>query len=738
MARGGGGGGMGGGGGRGGMGKGGDYSDFHDEKDLGKIYDSKLVKRLMVYAKPYSKLIILTVFIVLLLSALQIVQPYITKIGIDRFIIFSNAKLDLSDSADPFIAEIREKYGEELLPLVDDGWFLFDHGELDPKDAAELETRGVLGKEKFYIIDFDKHKSPERDSVEAIVARFPGQFEPTDHAEKYIISYNNLQEIPREELSTLRAHDRRGILIVGIIYFVVLLLTFAMQYGQIYLMAWIGQSILFDIRNAVFKHIQNLSLKFFDGNPVGRLVTRSTNDVNVLNELFTSVLITLFSDLFKLVGIAVILLYMNWRLGLILMAMMPIILIVTLLFRIKFRDSYRQVRTKIAQINATLSEHFSGIRVIKLFAREAENIKRFSEINHDYYKANIYQLIVHGLFSPVIVLFRNIGLGLIIWFGGGQVIQNLLPLGALVAYLSYVEMFFQPINALAEKFNVMQSAMASSERIFQIMDTNPDIVQPENAVAIDPIKGEVELENVSFAYKRLPEDTDWEWVLRDVSFKVAPGESVALVGETGAGKTTIISLLSRFYDVQKGRILVDGVDVRDWDKSALRRHIGVVLQDVFLFASDIKTNIRLNNSEISDERLREISKIVNAEYFIEKLPNKFDEPVTERGSTLSAGQRQLLSFARALAFDPAILILDEATANIDTETEQLIQEALWRLMEGRTSIVIAHRLSTIQHVDRILVMHKGRVVEEGNHQQLLAKGGIYYKLYQLQYKGQEI
>ncbi len=721
-----------------GEGRGGGYADFHEEKELGKFYDSRLVKRLMKYAKPYAKLFILTIFVVLVMSGLQVLRPYITKIGIDRFIIFNNAKLDLSNTEDPVINQVRDKYSDGMLPLAQKDWFLFDHNELDPKDAAKLEERGVLGREKYYIVDLDDYQDENLDSVRAILSRHPNKFEDTAREGQFIISYNNLQDIPQESLKRLRAHDRRGILHIGLIFFGVLLLTFGTQYAQIYLMAWIGQSILFDIRNAVFKHIQKLSLKFFDSNPVGRLVTRSTNDVNVLNEMFTSVVINLFSDLFMLIGISAALLYMNWRLGLILLAIMPIILVVTLLFRIKFRDAYRKVRRKLARINATLSEHFSGIRVIKIFAREAENIKRFREIDHDYYKANIYQLIIHGLFSPTIVLFRNIGLGLIIWYGGGQVIQNLLPLGALVAYLSYVEMFFRPINALAEKFNIMQSAMASSERIFQIMDTKPDIPQPEKPVAIEPVKGEVEFENVSFAYKKLPDDSNWEWVLRDVSFKVPPGESIALVGETGAGKTTIISLLSRFYDVQNGRILVDGVDVRDWDKGGLRRHLGVVLQDVFLFASDIKNNIRLNNKDLSEDQLRRIAKVVNAEGFIDKLPNKFDEPVTERGSTLSAGQRQLLSFARALAFDPAILILDEATANIDTETEQLIQEALWRLMEGRTSIVIAHRLSTIQHVDRILVMHKGRIVEEGNHQELLAQGGIYYKLYQLQYKGQEI
>ncbi|RKZ31912.1 ABC transporter ATP-binding protein [bacterium] len=715
------------------------YDEFHEEQKLGKVYDSRLMKRLMRYAKPYYKLMAVTVFVLLIMSGLKILQPYLTKIGIDRFVLFSNAKLDLSDTTDAFIREVRERYADGLLPLAEDGWFLFDHNDIDPGDAAKLNKLGVLGKEKFYVVREESYpEGAERDTIKAIIARHSDKFEATSRAGTVIVSYNNIQEIPKEDLDRLRVNDRLGILYIGLIYLAVLIVTFGAQYAQVYLMAWIGQNILFDIRNDVYRHLQSLSLKFFDSNPVGRLVTRSTNDVNVLNEMFTSVVINLFSDLFMLIGISGMLLYMNWRLGLILLALAPFIMVVTLLFRIKFRDAYRKVRVKIARINATLSEHFSGIRVIKIFSREKENIARFREINLDYYKANMYQLVVHALFSPVIVLFRNIGLGLIIWFGGGQVVQNLLPLGALVAYLSYVEMFFQPINAIAEKFNIMQAAMASSERIFQILDTEPDITEAEKPVAIEPVKGKVDFENVSFAYKKLPDDVEWEWVLRDVSFSVEPGESVAFVGETGAGKTTIISLLSRFYDVQKGRIRVDGVDVRDWDKGKLRKNIGVVLQDVFLFASDIKTNIRLNNEAISEEKLEEIARVVNADRFIGKLPNGFDEPVTERGSTLSAGQRQLLAFARALAFDPAILVLDEATANIDTETEQLIQEALWRLMEDRTSIVIAHRLSTIQHVDRILVMHKGRIVEEGNHQELLAKGGIYYKLYQLQYKGQEV
>ena len=715
------------------------YNDFHEEQKLGKVYDSKLVKRLMKYTRPYLKYMVFSVFVLLILSGLRVFQPYLVKIGIDDYIIFNYAKVDLSDTTNAEINRIRDTYAKDFIELNTPRTYLFDSKEIDPKDAALLKEEGVLEHEKYYVLDYDKIDSQERKKeLEDIVKSNSEQFELTGDDNITIVSYSNLRELPPEQLKTLRSNDRNGILRIGFIYLGALILIFFFQFLQVYMMAWIGQKLMSDIRNEVYTHLQKMSLRFFDSNPVGRLVTRSTNDVNVLSEMFTSVVINIFSDMFLLIGISIMLLIMNWRLGLVLLAISPIIMTVTLLFRFKFRDAYRKVRIKIARINAMLSEHFSGISVIKIFAREAENIRRAKEINRDYYKATMYELSVHAVFSPVIVLFRNLGLSLIIWYGGGQVIQNLLPLGALVAYLSYIEMFFRPINSIAEKFNIMQAAMASSERIFQILDTKPDIVQPEKAIEINNVKGEVEFKNVEFAYKKLDKSDEWEWVLRDISFHVEPGESVAFVGATGAGKTTIISLLSRFYDVQKGSINVDGVNIKNWDKFELRKNIGVVLQDVFLFARDIKSNIRLNNSDIDDDTVRNVSQVVNASHFIDKLPENYDEPVTERGSTLSAGQRQLLAFARALAFDPKILVLDEATANIDTETEQLIQEALQRLMKGRTSIIIAHRLSTIQHVDRILVMHKGKIMEEGNHQELLAKGGIYYKLYQLQYKGQEV
>jgi ATP-binding cassette, subfamily B, multidrug efflux pump len=507
-------------------------------------------------------------------------------------------------------------------------------------------------------------------------------------------------------------------------------LGFVLEFIHFYLIALIGQKVMHDIRTELFAHLTRLSLKYFDNHPIGRLVTRVTNDVGTLNEMFTSVLINIAFDTFMLIGITVTIFLLNWRLALTLTLILPIIILATILFKIRFRKAYREVRVQLARINATLSEHFSGIRVIKLFARERENFKRFDTINQGYFKATIRMLTVDALFSPVIVIANNIGLALIIWYGGGLVIQDIIPLGTLVAFLTYIQMFYQPINAIAEKYNIMQSAMAASERIFQIMDEPDEMLGSGLLKTLPPeAKGRVEFRNVWFAYK------EEDWVLKDVSFSVEPGETIAIVGATGAGKTTIISLLMRFYEPLKGEILLDGIDIRTIDKASLRTMLGLVLQDVFLFTGDIKGNIRLNNEEITDKAIKDAAVYVNADSFISKIEGGYDAEVTERGSTLSMGQRQLLAFARALAFDPRILILDEATSSIDTETEQLIQDALIKLMKGRTSIVIAHRLSTIQHASKILVMHKGQVFEEGDHQTLLAKRGIYYKLYELQYKG---
>lgn len=467
---------------------------------------------------------------------------------------------------------------------------------------------------------------------------------------------------------------------------------------------------------------------FFDKTPVGRLVTRVTNDTETLNEMYTSVLVNLFKDVFMLAGIIIVMFKMNWRLALVTFTVIPLIVAATVVFRIKARDAYREVRTRLARINATLSENISGMKVIQIFNREAKQYEEFDEINRAYYNASMRELKVYAVFRPVMDFLASFALSVLIWYGGGSVLRGNLEFGVLFAFVNYINTFFQPISDLTEKYNILQSAMASSERIFQLLDTKPAIVNAENPVRVKKLRGEIEFKNVWFAYN------EGEWVLKDVSFKIEPGETVAFVGATGAGKTSIMSLINRFYDIQKGEILIDGINIKDIALEDLRSNIGMVLQDVFLFTGDVASNIRLNNEGITDDRIREIAEYVNAAKFIESLDGGYYAEVKERGATLSTGQRQLLAFARALAFDPSILVLDEATSNIDTETEQLIQDALLKLIKGRTTIVVAHRLSTIQHADKIIVLHKGRVREIGNHQELLAKRGIYYDLYRLQYK----
>lgn len=532
-------------------------------------------------------------------------------------------------------------------------------------------------------------------------------------------------------LFKITAQSISGITRISIIYLIITVATGIMNYIQIYVLQYTGQRIIYGMREEIFSHIENMPLGFFDKNPVGRLVTRVTNDTDTINEMYTSVVVNLFRDAFMLIGITIAMLLLNYRLALVAIAFLPIVIILTILYRKWATEAYRLVRVKLARINAFLSEHIMGMRLIQIFHRERHKQQEFEAIDEEYYDANMKQIKVFAVFRPAMDVIYSLTLAAILWVGGGDVIRNVLEFGVLYAFVNYTMQFFQPIYEMAEKYDILQAAMAAAERIFMLLDQKSTIEDPPEPLSLDHVKGEVEFKNVWFAYN------DEDWVLKDVSFHIEPGQTVALVGHTGAGKTSIINLLSRFYDIQKGQILIDGIDIRDVRQADLRRHIGVVLQDVFLFTGDIKGNIRLNEEGIPEQKIKEVASYVNANHFIEKLPKKYDEPVMERGATLSAGQRQLLAFARALAFDPEILVLDEATANIDTETEALIQDALEKLSRGRTTIVIAHRLSTIQHADKIIVLHKGHIREEGTHQQLLAKRGIYYALYQLQYKNME-
>jgi ATP-binding cassette subfamily B multidrug efflux pump len=584
-----------------------------------------------------------------------------------------------------------------------------------------------------------------------------------------------------------------GIAQISSIYFGLLLFTFVLEFLQTYFMQWTGQKVMFDLRSQIFRHLQRMHVAFYDKNPVGRLVTRVTTDVDALNEMFTSGVVSIFEDFFVLAGILGIMLCMNWKLALITFAVLPFIVVATKIFRDKVRDSYRRIRVAIARINSYLQEHVSGMVVLQLFNRERKAYTRFSEINRSHMDAFKDAILAYAVYYPVVDLFSAVAIASVIWYGGQDIIRNIVSrsvslsfnphtllsfhlvttaasLGVLIAFTQYAMRFFRPIMDFSEKYNILQSAMAASERIFKLLDTPVDVVSPKVTKKPEG-QGRIEFDHVWFAYRDVPENGGGkerldagasavpaeqrsagyspangdgsgaaapDWVLRDVNFAIEPGETIAVVGHTGAGKTTLISLLLRFYDVQKGAVRIDGVDVREMDLVDLRSRFGVVLQDPFLFTGTIGGNIRLGTERIQDEHIQRAAEDVNLSDFINALPKGFSEEVRERGSTLSTGQKQLISFARALAHNPKILILDEATSSVDTETEFRVRDALSRMVEGRTSLIIAHRLSTIQRADKIIVMHKGQVREMGTHQELLAHRGIYYKLYQLQYKDQEI
>jgi ATP-binding cassette subfamily B protein len=532
-----------------------------------------------------------------------------------------------------------------------------------------------------------------------------------------------------------------GLDLIAAAFLAILLASFVLEYVQTWVLQMTGQGIMFDMRMQIYGHLQRLDLQFYDRNPVGRLMTRVTTDVDVLNDMFTAGVVSIFGDVFTLAGIMIVLVTMDWRLALLAFSVLPLIVLVTQWFRRNVRESYRTVRTWIARINAFLQEHITGMPTVQLFRRESRAFARFDGINRTHRDANVESIFYYAVFYPAIEIIGALASALLIWFGGGWTLQRTLTLGSLVAFILYAQRFFRPISDMSEKFNVLQAAMASSERIFKLLDTPVTIESPtESRESGSGVRapasgrrdaGHIVFDHVWFAYN------EPEYVLRDVSFEVRPGERVGIVGATGAGKSTIINLLLRFYDVSRGRILIDGTEVRDMRLDDLRRLFSLVLQDVHIFSGTIADNIRLGNTAIDDGAVRKAASTVHADRFIEHLPHGYASAVAERGATLSVGQKQLLSFARALAFDPRVLVLDEATSSVDTETEMLIRDALHVLMAGRTTIAIAHRLSTIQDMDKILVLHKGQLREAGTHQQLLAERGIYFKLYQLQYKDQE-
>jgi ATP-binding cassette subfamily B protein len=588
----------------------------YEEEALGKAYDARLMRRLLTYLWPYRRTVAVALVAIIGHSALQLAQPYLTKLAIDSYIATG---------------------------------------------------------------------------------------------------------------------DLAGLNQIALVFLFVLLGAFVLEYVRTYTLQMTGQKIMYDLRMQVYGHLQKLDVRFYDRNPVGRLMTRVTTDVDVLNELFASGVVAIFGDVFMLIGIMTVLLSMDWRLALVAFSVLPLIVIVTQWFRRHVRETYRTVRIWIARINAYLQEHITGMATVQVFQREKRSFDAFDGINRTHRDANVASIFFYAVFYPAIELVGALAASLIIWFGGGWVLDESLTLGVLVAFLLYAQRFFRPISDMSEKFNILQSAMASSERIFTLLDTPVKTQSPTKPTPRPaPAKGRIEFDGVWFAY------VDDNYVLRDVSFVVEPGERIGIVGATGAGKTTIINLLMRFYDVSRGRILVDGIDVRELSLSDLRGLSSLVLQDAHLFAGSIAANVRLGDQTITDADIRAAITSVHAKPFIDQLPAGLASPVAERGATLSVGQKQLLTFARALVYEPRVLVLDEATSSVDTETEVLIQDALRVLMTGRTTIAIAHRLSTIQDMDRILVLHKGQLREAGTHQELLTRRGIYYKLYQLQYQEQEI
>jgi ATP-binding cassette, subfamily B, multidrug efflux pump len=659
-----------------------------DEEVLGKAYDSRLMRRLLGYLRPYRVQVVIALTAIILKAFCDVLGPYLTKTAIDKYLSRS------AGSGNSFLDPILSSK-----PLV-------------------------------------------------------------------------------------------GIAQIGGMYFGLLLASFVFEFLQTYYMQWTGQKAMFDLRAEIFRHLQRMHVAFFDKNPVGRLVTRTTTDVDALNEMFTAGVVSIFEDIFVLAGILGIMLYMDWKLALVTFSVLPFIFVGTKIFRDKVRDSYRRIRVAIAKINSYLQEHVTGIVVLQLFNREKKAYKKFEKVNEQHMDAFKDAIMAHAVYYPVVEILSALAIAMVVWVGGSQILKHqlliphfpfgsvpdssqawaLLPnprlkilapglmIGVLVAFMQYAQRFFRPIQDLSEKYNILQSAMASAERVFKLLDTKPEIVTP--AVVKSPNgPGRIEFDHVWFAYRKVEKEEDkqapgsaalrstsepeqrpgeWDWVLRDVTFTLEPGETVAIVGHTGAGKTTLISLLMRFYDVQKGAVRIDGMDIREMELNDLRRRFGVVLQDPFLFTGTIEDNIRLGSSWIKDEAVVQAAEEVNVADFIRSLPDGFKSKMRERGSTLSTGQKQLISFARALAHNPKILILDEATSSVDTETEFRVREALTKMVEGRTSLVIAHRLSTVQRADKIVVMHKSKVREMGTHQQLLAQRGIYYKLYQLQYKDQEI
>ena len=656
------------------------------------------MKRLLSYLKPHKWVMTLATILVLFIIVVELYRPIVIGDAIDLYI---------TGYYQPYA--VTGEYDHGAVP----------YGEIwisreAAKEGADSYYQMILFEDNYYMVENLTEEECEtlKDADKAVL-------------QEYVDAGANL--LVKEELKELRHFDFMGILRAAALYLVLLVLGFVLNTADAWMLQKMGQKIIYEMREEVFSHIHSLSLSFFNLTPVGKLVTRVSNDTEAIHELFANILVNLFKNVVKIIGYAVVMFSIDPRMAGISFLLLPVVGVLTFVFRSLSRKAYQITRNKITDLNTFLSEHISGMKLIQIFAREEEKYEAFTDKSMDLYRANFREVMTFAIFRPSIYLVSIVATIIVIGSGSYFVLGGNLSLGTLFIFITYISSFFEPIQQLAEQFGTLQSALASSEKIFSVLDEKPEIVNPEKPVEVN-IEGRIEFKNVWFAYE------NDNWILKDVSFTIEPGKKVAFVGATGAGKSTILNLIGRYFDIQKGEILIDGVNILDIDTDVLRAAIGQVQQDVFIFTGDIKSNISLNNEKITLEEVKRASEIVNADSFIQKLPEKYDEPVTERGSTLSAGQRQLLSFARTLAYDPKILVLDEATANIDTETEVLIQDSLEKLKNIGTMLIVAHRLSTIQHSDNIILLSHGEIVEQGNHQELLKKKGAYYDLYTLQFE----
>lgn len=714
---------------------GGGRGGFASDDLKGKIYDRRLYQRMISYLKPYLKWVLLSFFVLMLVAGAEVVLPLVQRTAIDDHIVSdkSIAIFDNQADLDAFIARYRTL---KLKPYAWGGrYFLVlaakDRNKINKPDLKDLGDRGQLSDKTVYLIS---DKASNVAVLNKYMAENPnpaggkrgtgGWFRIGN--ETIAVARADLNTIPGPERIKVRAEAAHNLVFLALIFLAIITLRLIASYTQSVITAYFSQMAMNDLRHDVFAHLQKMPVKYFDQNPVGRLVTRVTNDIRAIDEMLASGVITIVQDVILIVAIVTLMLVLNWKLALVSFIILPLVLWVIHEFRKRTRVIYREVRKNLAALNATLAEHISGQKIIQLFNQYFHKRQEFSDINQQYFDTSVKQLRLFAFFRPIIHVSSQVAVALIVWYGGGQILRNVITIGLLMAFTQYIHKLFEPINDFSEKFNVLQGALAGAERIFDLMDEDPDDYREELHRDIK-LDGEIEFDHVWLAYN------PGEWVLKDVSFKIRPGEKIALVGHTGSGKTSIVNMILGMYPYQRGHILIDGRPLNQYALADIRSNVGIVQQDVFIFSGNITENIALNNKQLTREQIVQVAKHVNADKFISKLPHGYDEPVMERGATLSTGQRQLIAFARVLAYDPSIFILDEATSNIDTETEILIQDALKKIIEHRTSIMIAHRLSTIQHVDRILVLHKGELVEEGSHFELLDKRGLYYDLYRLQY-----